>query len=61
HSEIKATLTAIKNIYPERRIVVLYQPHRFSRTAQFAPDIAKALSIAGYDFRRFWLISRKVS
>ncbi|MBR2209616.1 MAG: UDP-N-acetylmuramate--L-alanine ligase [Synergistaceae bacterium] len=46
HSEIKATLTAIKNIYPERRIVVLYQPHRFSRTAQFAPDIAKALSIA---------------
>ena len=45
-SEIKATLTAIKNIYPERRIIVLYQPHRFSRTAQFAPEIAKALSIA---------------
>jgi len=45
-SEIKATLTALKNIYPERRILVLYQPHRFSRTAQFASDIAKALSIA---------------
>jgi len=45
-SEIKATLTAVKNIYPERRILVLYQPHRFSRTAQFAPEIAKALSIA---------------
>ncbi|MBR1486425.1 MAG: UDP-N-acetylmuramate--L-alanine ligase [Synergistaceae bacterium] len=45
-SEIKATLTAVKNIYPERRIIVLYQPHRFSRTAQFAPDIAKSLSLA---------------
>ena len=45
-SEIKATLNAVKNIYPERRVVVLYQPHRFSRTAQFAPDIAKSLSIA---------------
>ena len=45
-SEIKATLTAVKNIYPERRIIILYQPHRFSRTAKFAPEIAKALSIA---------------
>ena len=45
-SEIKATLNAVKNIYPEKRILVLYQPHRFSRTAQFAPEIAKALSIA---------------
>ncbi len=45
-SEIQATLKAVKNIYPERRLVVLYQPHRFSRTAQFAPEIAKSLSIA---------------
>lgn len=45
-SEIKATLTAVKNIYPGRRIIILYQPHRFSRTAQFAPEIAKALGIA---------------
>ena len=45
-SEIKATLKAVKNIYPEKRISVVYQPHRFSRTAQFAPEIAKALSIA---------------
>ena len=45
-SEIKATLNAVKGIYPERRIVVVYQPHRFSRTAMFAPEIAKALSMA---------------
>ena len=45
-SEIKATLNAVRDIYPERRLVVVYQPHRFSRTAQFAPDIAQALNLA---------------
>ena len=45
-SEIKATLNAVKNIYPERRLVVVFQPHRFSRTAQFASEIAHALDIA---------------
>lgn len=45
-SEIFATLNAVKGIYPDRRIVVVYQPHRFSRTAKFAPDIAQALSIS---------------
>ncbi|MBR0250672.1 MAG: UDP-N-acetylmuramate--L-alanine ligase [Synergistaceae bacterium] len=42
-SEIRATLKAVRNIYPERRLVVVYQPHRFSRTAIFAGDIANAL------------------
>ena len=45
-SEIKATLNAVKGIYPERRLVVIYQPHRFSRTAMFAPQIAHALSMS---------------
>ena len=45
-SEIAATLKAVRSIYPERRLVVVYQPHRFSRTAKFAPDIARALSQA---------------
>ncbi|MBQ3585702.1 MAG: UDP-N-acetylmuramate--L-alanine ligase [Synergistaceae bacterium] len=45
-SEIRATLEAVRGIYPERRIVVLYQPHRFTRTAMFAEDIANALSCA---------------
>ena len=45
-SEIAATLKAVRSIYPERRLVVVYQPHRFSRTAKFAPDIARALEKA---------------
>ena len=45
-SEIRATLEAVKGIYPERRLVVVYQPHRFTRTAIFAEDIARSLSLA---------------
>ncbi len=44
-SEILATLNAVKGIYPDRRIVIVYQPHRFSRTAKFAPEIAHALTL----------------
>ncbi len=31
-TEIRATLAAIKEAWPEKRLVVLFQPHRFSRT-----------------------------
>jgi UDP-N-acetylmuramate--alanine ligase len=31
-TEIRATLTAIKQAWPEKRLVVLFQPHRYSRT-----------------------------
>ena len=36
----------IRGIYPAKRIILIYQPHRFSRTAKFAPDIARALNLA---------------
>ena len=31
-TEIRATLSAIKEGWPEKRLVVLFQPHRYSRT-----------------------------
>lgn len=31
-TEIRATLSAIKNAWPEQRLVVLFQPHRYTRT-----------------------------
>ena len=49
-SEIRATLNAVKGIYPERRTVVIYQPHRFTRTAKFAGDIAAVLDTAEKSF-----------
>ena len=35
-TEIRATLAALKSSYPDRRLLVLFQPHRYSRT-QGAP------------------------
>jgi len=31
-TEVKATLAAIRGAWPERRLIVLFQPHRYSRT-----------------------------
>ncbi len=31
-TEIRATLAAVKQAWPEKRLVVLFQPHRYSRT-----------------------------
>ena len=31
-TEIKSSYEALKTSFPERRVVVLFQPHRFSRT-----------------------------
>jgi len=45
-SEIKATLLAVKNSFPDKRIIVAFQPHRFSRTMFFAKQFAEALSLA---------------
>ena len=44
-SEIKATLETAQKVY-DRRVVVIYQPHLFSRTRDFRNDFAEALSIA---------------
>lgn len=43
-NEIKATINAIKQKYPNKQIISIFQPHTFSRTEEFAEDIAKILS-----------------
>ncbi|MFZ1683921.1 MAG: UDP-N-acetylmuramate--L-alanine ligase [Candidatus Zixiibacteriota bacterium] len=45
-TEIGATLTAARVTYPGRRVIAIFQPHLFSRTQQFAPEFANALSHA---------------
>lgn len=37
-TEIAATLTGLAQAFPERRLVVAFQPHRYSRTAALLPD-----------------------
>ena len=42
--EIRATLEAARGAWPDRRIVVVFQPHRFSRTRDLFDDFAELLS-----------------
>ncbi|MCK5918240.1 MAG: UDP-N-acetylmuramate--L-alanine ligase [Cocleimonas sp.] len=43
-TEMKATMQAIRTAWPERRMVVLFQPHRFTRTRDLFEDFSKVLS-----------------
>ena len=43
-TEIRATLSAARQVYPQRRLVALFQPHLFSRTRDFAGDFGTALA-----------------
>lgn len=44
--EITALLTSIRAMYPERKLTVIFQPHLFSRTRDFAVEFSRSLSIA---------------
>lgn len=43
-SELKASISSIRNIYPDRKITGIFQPHLYSRTRDFASGFADALS-----------------
>ena len=45
-AEIETSLSAVRQIYPSRKLTVVFQPHLFTRTRDFAPEFAKALSLA---------------
>jgi UDP-N-acetylmuramate--alanine ligase len=42
--EVAATLLAIRNGWPDRRLVMIYQPHRYSRTRDLYEDFVQVLS-----------------
>ncbi|WP_316934212.1 UDP-N-acetylmuramate--L-alanine ligase [Hymenobacter sp. AT01-02] len=44
--EIEAFLRSLRALYPGRRLRVIFQPHLFSRTRDFAPGFAESLSLA---------------
>lgn len=45
-TEIKATISAIRDAWPERRLVVLFQPHRYSRTQALFKEFCTAFHCA---------------
>ena len=44
--EIKATLKAVRTIFPEKKMTLVFQPHLFSRTNDFMDEFAESLSLA---------------
>ncbi|WP_066221539.1 UDP-N-acetylmuramate--L-alanine ligase [Formosa haliotis] len=42
--EIKAVYQAIREMYPDRKVMAVFQPHLFSRTRDFVDDFASSLS-----------------
>jgi UDP-N-acetylmuramate--alanine ligase len=45
-AEIEAFLKSMKSMYSRRKLTVIFQPHLFSRTRDFAEGFAKSLSLA---------------
>lgn len=45
-TEIKATIAGARELYPDKNLVVVFQPHLYSRTAELFDDFVGALSIA---------------
>lgn len=43
-TEINAVHQAVRELYPEQKVLAVFQPHLFSRTKDFADDFAKSLS-----------------
>lgn len=43
-SEVKATIKSIRAGWPEKRLVMVYQPHRYTRTRDLYEDFVKVLS-----------------
>lgn len=48
--EIEATIQAARNRFPQRRIVIIFQPHTYSRTQALLKDFATSLSMADKSF-----------
>ena len=43
-TEINAVHQAVRELYPGKKVLAVFQPHLFSRTRDFADDFAKSLS-----------------
>lgn len=45
-TELNAVIGSIRTFYPEKKLLVVFQPHLFSRTRDFADDFAQSLAQA---------------
>lgn len=45
-NEVRASIMSVRKLYPGRKLSVIFQPHLYTRTRDFADDFADALSNA---------------
>lgn len=45
-TEMAATIAAARGAYPDRRLLVAFQPHRYTRTRDCFEDLVRVLSNA---------------
>ena len=43
--ELAASITSVKELYPNRKVTGIFQPHLYTRTRDFAPEFAQSLSL----------------
>ena len=49
-NEVKATIKSAKQKYPDKDIIAIFEPHTFTRTKEFAEDLANVLNQVNYSY-----------
>ena len=49
-NEVRATIDAIRQKYPEKKLVIIFQPHTFTRTKEFAKDLVNVFKESDASF-----------
>ena len=49
-NEVKATIKSVRQKYPDKKLVTVFQPHTFSRTKEFANDFIEIFKKADYTY-----------
>jgi UDP-N-acetylmuramate--alanine ligase len=45
-TEIRSTVQAARELFPERRLVIVFQPHTYTRTKELFDEFSKAVGLA---------------
>ena len=49
-AEVKVTIKAARQKYPDKKIVAIFKPHTFSRVEEFQNEFAQALNVADFAY-----------
>ncbi len=44
-AELRATISSVRELYPNKKLTGVFQPHLYSRTKDFAPEFAESLNL----------------